>query len=155
MQNSRAAAQRGNDMTSGRPPRILIADDDADLRAELASSLQMEGFQVMEAADGNELLEAVVRAVGENGEAAGVDAIVTDVMMPGFSGLDVLTAIRSRAKTIPILVITGFGDERLCRKAESLGAVTVFRKPFDVHRLGTALREALRHVHEAQPERQA
>jgi two-component system, response regulator, stage 0 sporulation protein F len=128
-----------------RAPRILVADDDPDIRSELASALAEDGFLVVEAADGNELLDLVVRAVADSSARPFFDAIVTDVMMPGFSGLDVLTALRSRTARVPVLVITAFGDERTIRTAESLGAVAVFRKPFDLDDLRTALENALAH----------
>ncbi len=128
-----------------RAPRILVADDDPDIRGELASALSDDGFLVVEAADGNELLDLVVHAVADPSARPFFDAIVTDVKMPGFSGLDVLTAMRSRTARVPVLVITAFGDERTIRIAESLGAVAVFRKPFDLEDLRTALENALAH----------
>ncbi len=128
-----------------RAPRILVADDDPDIRSELASVLSEDGFLVVEAADGNELLDLVVHAVADPSARPFFDAIVTDVMMPGFSGLDVLTAMRSRTARVPVLVITAFGDERTIRIAESLGAVAVFRKPFDLEDFRTALENALAH----------
>jgi CheY-like chemotaxis protein len=123
----------------------LVADDDPDIRSELASALSEDGFLVVEAADGNELLDLVVHAVADPSARPFFDAIVTDVMMPGFSGLDVLTAMRTRTARVPVLVITAFGDERTIRIAESLGAVAVFRKPFDLEDFRTALENALAH----------
>ena len=128
-----------------RAPRILVADDDPDIRTELASALSDDGFLVVEAADGNELLDLVVHAVADPSARPFFDAIVTDVMMPGFSGLDVLTAMRSRTARVPVLVITAYGDDRTTRIAESLGAVAVFRKPFDLEDLRTAIENALAH----------
>jgi CheY-like chemotaxis protein len=132
-----------------RAPRILVADDDPDIRGELASALSNDGFLVVEAADGNELLDLVVHAVADPSAHPFFDAIVTDVMMPGFSGLDVLTAMRSRTARVPVLVITAYGDERTTRLAESLGAVAVFRKPFDLDALCTAIQSAVAHASHA------
>jgi DNA-binding response OmpR family regulator len=128
-----------------RPTRVLVADDDADIRAEVASGLEEAGFQVVEAADGNELLELVVRGVADASARPFYDAIITDVMMPGFSGLDVLTAMRARVARVPVLVITAFADARTSRLAQSLGAATVIRKPFSLEKLKAALEHALDH----------
>ena len=64
-----------------KSPRVLVADDDADIRAALAEGLADAGFQVVEAADGNELLELVVRGVADASAMPYYDAIVADVMM--------------------------------------------------------------------------
>ena len=140
--NSTAWARRGQFLGESAP-RVLIADDDPDIRAELVSALSEDGYEVIEAADGNQLLEAVVQAFTDDDGEPRYDAIVTDVMMPGFSGLDVLTAMRTKTTRIPVLVITAFGDDRTVRMAASLGAVAVFRKPFDLDDFRTALLNAL------------
>jgi DNA-binding response OmpR family regulator len=72
------------------------------------------------------------------------DAIVTDLMMPGFSGLDVLTAMRRHLSGIPVVVITAFGDARTRRTAEALGSVSVLNKPFDMDDLRATLASSLR-----------
>jgi two-component system response regulator (stage 0 sporulation protein F) len=140
---STAAWARRGRFLGERAPRVLLADDDEDLREELASALAEDGFEVVQASDGNQLLEAVVKALTDDGGHTVYDAIVTDVAMPGFSGIDVLTAMRTRTARIPVLVITGFSDERTLNKAASLGAVAVFRKPFELDDFRTALVNAL------------
>jgi len=122
-----------------RAPRVLVAEDDADLRAEVSEALVIDGCLVTEARDGYELLGLISRAItGEAGERP-FDAIVTDIMMPGFSGLDVLTAIRRYIADTPVIVITGLGDLHTRRVAESLGSVSVMKKPFDFDDLRTTL----------------
>jgi DNA-binding response OmpR family regulator len=121
----------------------LVADDDTDLREEIAAALAGDGFEVVQAVDGDQLLEAVIRAFSDDSGRPLYDAIVTDVMMPGFSGLDVLTAMRARTARIPVLVMTGFCDDRTRRMATSLGALAVFSKPFELDDLRTALVHAL------------
>jgi two-component system response regulator (stage 0 sporulation protein F) len=119
-------------------PRVLIADDDTDLREELASVLSEDGYDVDEAADGNELLDALASA-NIHSERPTYDVILMDLMMPGFSGVDVLTALHTPPPRVPVLVMTGCEDEHVVRTAASLGAVAVFRKPFDLEDLRTAL----------------
>ena len=122
---------------------MLIADDDPDMRDALATSLSADGYLIVEAVDGNALLDLVVKAVADESGRPQYDAIVTDVMMPGFSGLDVLTAMRGRTARIPVLVITGLTDARTTRIAESLGAAAVLHKPFNIEELRAALARAI------------
>jgi DNA-binding NtrC family response regulator len=126
-----------------RAPRIVVADDDPDIRAELADALAADGCLVAEARDGYELLGLLAASVTSNRGKLAYDAIVTDVMMPGFSGLDVLTAVRRHLVGVPVVVVTGFGDARTCRAAEALGTVSVVRKPLDLDDLKTTLVNAL------------
>jgi two-component system, response regulator, stage 0 sporulation protein F len=145
------ASSHDDDFERTRAPRVLVADDDADIRAEVASGLEEAGFLVVEAADGNELLDLVVRGVADASAHPYYDAIITDVMMPGFSGLDVLTAMRARVARVPVLVITAFADARTSRLAQSLGAASVIRKPFELDKLKAALEDALSIARSARP----
>jgi CheY-like chemotaxis protein len=126
-----------------RQPSIVVADDDADARELLASALATDGYAVVEARDGYELLGLLAAAVTRAPGHVRFDAIVTDVMMPGFSGLDVLTAVRRHLDGIPVVVVTAFGDARVCRIAEALGSVAVVSKPFDLDDLRTTLANAI------------
>ena len=132
-----------------KAPRLLIADDDTDLREQLASVLSEDGYDVDEAADGNELLEALASASRPASEQPTYAAIVMDLMMPGFSGVDVLTALHTPPPRVPVLVMTGCEDEHVVRTASSLGAVAVFRKPFDLDELRTALLNVVMHPQRA------
>lgn len=120
------------------PSRVLIAEDDADLRRLLASTLRSDGYQVEEVATGFELL---ARASGQ-----GVNVIVSDVRMPGLTGLEVLAGLRARGRpeiwNTPIILITAFGDSETHREAERLGAI-LFDKPFDLDDLRTCVMHLL------------
>jgi DNA-binding NtrC family response regulator len=124
----------------GRAPRILVADDDDDTRMEIADGLAGEGCVVIEARNGDELLDLVVRHAEHQ---AHFDAIVTDVVMPGFSGLDILAAFRGRTASVPVLVITGHQDPHTHFLAASLGAAAVLHKPFSFDKLRLLLAKAL------------
>jgi len=144
MSTSPASFSGGTVAQDDRALRVVVADDDADLRAELASALIDDGCVVTEARDGYELL-AVLAAWATGGDkSGGLDAIVTDVMMPGFSGIDVLTALQRHLIRVPIVVVTAFGDARTCRAAESLGSVSVLKKPFTIDELRAALARSMR-----------
>jgi CheY-like chemotaxis protein len=122
--------------------RILLADDDLDMRTLLASALRQDGYDVVEIADGSELFQTVYSWL-RHGNGRGIDAIVTDIRMPAFSGLEVLAELRSRYTTLPVILITAFGDQQTHAEARALGAYAVFDKPFDVDDLRTVLLNAL------------
>jgi CheY-like chemotaxis protein len=127
----------GRDQTD-RPRRVIVADDDPDMRELLASTLRHDGYEVVEIADGSELFQTVHSWL-RHGDGRGLDAIVTDNRMPAFSGLEVLAELRSVNTKLPVILITAFGDGRTHAAARALGACAVFDKPFDVDDLRTAL----------------
>lgn len=129
MREDTALAQ---DMTSGmrQPRRVLVAEDDAEMRRLLVTQLRLEGIDVQEASDGRALWRQMQRACVE-GDGERPDVIVTDVRMPGMSGLEALRRIRTVAPDVPVVVVTGFGSNHTHAEARSLGAA-VLDKPFEV-----------------------
>jgi CheY-like chemotaxis protein len=119
---------------SGRPARILVADDDTEMRNLLASSLRGDGYDVVEATSGPDLLEEVSMLLF-SGQAVPVDLIISDERMPGMLGSEVLAGLRESRWPTPFVLITGFGDAETHRRAFSLGARAVFDKPFDLDEL--------------------
>jgi CheY-like chemotaxis protein len=113
-------------------PRILVVDDDRDVRETVGEFLRSEGFDVVEAANGLEALLQVKRA-----RPAGV---VLDLMMPRLGGLDAIKRIRAFDRAIRVVVITGLPDQELHRQARASGAVAVLTKPISPADLVAALR---------------
>lgn len=109
--------------------RVLIADDDPAMRGLLESVLLRAGYEVETASDGAELLERLDAGARESRVP---QLIVSDICMPGLTGLDVLTRVRTHFPTLPVLLITAFGDALTHRRAHALGAVEVIDKPFDL-----------------------
>jgi DNA-binding response OmpR family regulator len=101
--------------------------------------LATDGYVVIEACDGQALLLAI-----ENLRAGSVRPvmIVSDVRMPGYSGLDLLAILRCASWTLPVVLITAFGDEDTHAEALELGAVAVLDKPFDLDHLRAVVRAA-------------
>jgi DNA-binding response OmpR family regulator len=124
-----------------RPARIVVAEDDADMRGLLAEALRKDGHDVIEAADGQRLLVAVVSA-GFRETTRPVDLVVSDIRMPLGSGLDILQALRAARWTNPVILMTAFGDDETRARAEALGARLV-DKPFELRALRAAVRELL------------
>ncbi len=125
-------------------PRVLIAEDDDDIRTLLVTVLRADGYAVIEACDGRDAIDRIAPAMlfDENGIAP--DAIITDVRMPGISGITLLSGLRANGWDTPIIIITAFDTERIRSEARELGADAVFAKPFDIDDLRTALAHVLR-----------
>lgn len=111
-----------------RPRRILLAEDNRDMRSLLASALEVEGYEVTQCSDGDQLVDRIVTPSPE----IDFDLIISDVRMPGHSGLELLDAGRQLRGFPPMILITAFGSEALHERARHLGAVAVFDKPFDI-----------------------
>jgi len=122
--------------------RILVAEDDKEMRTLLVQSLKREGYEVMECPDGLELMETLT-AAATDGEMLNLSLIVSDIRMPWITGLDVLRGMRDYVGYPPVILITAFGDEETHEEALSLGAAAVFDKPFDVELLLDKVRDFL------------
>jgi DNA-binding response OmpR family regulator len=113
--------------------RILVIDDDRYVRTLLCDLLEAWGYVPEGAADGHEGL----RLFGDGG----YDAILTDLGMPGITGLDVVASVRDRDAGVPVIMFTAFTGD-LEDHGRRLG-FTVLRKPLDIEGLRRAVRAAL------------
>jgi DNA-binding response OmpR family regulator len=130
-------------VVASRPRRLLLAEDDPSLRQMLVSAFLADGFEVVAAADGLELLANIERALEVRREKADAFLVVADVHMPGLTGLDVLAILRCAGRQTPVILITAFGDSDTCAEALELGAAAVLDKPFDLDQLLSEARRAL------------
>ena len=124
--------------------RVLLAEDDRELRTLMAEALRRDGLDVVEVEDGRALVDRLADAVSADGALDGFDLVVSDVRMPGFTAIDVLTALRPFLKRTPVVLITAFGDPRTHARARGLGAAAVLDKPFDIDDLRAMLGKLLR-----------
>ncbi len=120
--------------------KILLAEDDVEMRRLLAASLRRDRHEIVEVENGLQLLEHISRALRQD-DASMPDVIVSDVRMPGQTGLEVLAILRRADAHVPVILITAFGDPELHAEARALGAVAVFDKPFDIDDLRSAIRD--------------
>ena len=124
-----------------RSDRILIADDDSAMRSLLRAALVRAGFEVEEARDGIEVLQ-LVRAV-RYGERPPIHVMVSDVWMPGRSGLDLLQSLQELGVAIPVILITAFGTDEVHEQGCLGGACAVIDKPFSLETLLDHIRKCL------------
>jgi CheY-like chemotaxis protein len=124
-------------------PTVLVAEDDPEMRRLLATVLPRWGFDVTLAHDGDELTDLVQRFLHGTSEERShpPDLIISDVRMPGHSGLSVLEYLRRNDWTTPFVVITAFGDPSTHAEARRLGAARVLDKPFDLNHLRATVLE--------------
>jgi DNA-binding response OmpR family regulator len=117
--------------------RLLVAEDDADLRRLLAVALRRDGHEVIEARDGAEILEALASTLIEP-VASPFDVVICEQTLPGIPGLTVLAGLRSRQRATPFILVT---DEPAVReRAGRLGAAVVDH--LDVQAIRAAVRRA-------------
>ena len=129
-------------LTADSGPVVLLAEDDDELRSLLARKLRRAGYGVIEAATGVELIELIVaHAMGPltMGKRS-ASLVISDIRMPGWTGLEVLTVLRRAEVTLPIILMTAFGDAATHASARSLGASAIYDKPVDLDVLVAAAR---------------
>ena len=114
-----------------RPARVLLAEDDQEMRCILSSCLRKAGYDVFEVKDGDEFIEFLDITKLSN-HLLESDIIVSDIRMPGSSGLEILSMLRSYDWKTPVILITAFGSTETHAEAMRLGASAVFDKPFDI-----------------------
>jgi DNA-binding NtrC family response regulator len=115
-------------------PTILLVEDDAFVLKRLARVLEKEGWKAITADSGESALQQLDRTR--------VDVVVTDLRMPGMSGLDLLHAIKQEALDCEVIVITGYGDETTAVRAMKEGALNYIRKPIDLDQFILSIEKA-------------
>jgi FixJ family two-component response regulator len=119
-----------------REPLVAVIDDDNSFRVALADSLCALGYGAREFASAEEFIA---------GDWEGsCDCVVTDVHMPGMSGLDLKRLLVSRGSKMPVIMITAHAEPELEAKALSNGAVCLLEKPFEPDTLINCLEKALK-----------
>jgi DNA-binding NtrC family response regulator len=118
--------------------RILVVDDEADIRESLETLLELEGYGVDLAQNGAEGLRRA--------EAGNYDLILLDLMMPDRSGMEVLREIRERDPETPIFMITAYGSAEVAVSALKNGANDYFSKPWDNEKLLIEIERMIAHT---------
>jgi DNA-binding response OmpR family regulator len=121
---------------------VVVAEDDVEMRRMLAEALQEEGYEVTEIKDGGALRRFIENA-GKVPPYPAADLLISDIRMPGYTGLEVLQALRMFDWALPVILITAFGDEKTHEEALRLGAEKVYNKPFDLEQFVSEVRNRL------------
>ncbi|MGV1835851.1 sigma-54-dependent transcriptional regulator [Rhizobium rhizogenes] len=116
-------------------PGVLLIEDDAALRRSLAQWLSLNELSVIEAADGNEALKVL--------RSDTIDVVISDVRMPGISGLELLAVIRKAWPELPVIILSGHGDVPMAVAAIQAGAFNFLTKPYVPEQLIGTLQNAL------------
>lgn len=119
-----------------RPPRVVIAEDDDDMRSVLCELVSGLGVQVAEASSGGDLVVLLT-------DDRPVDLLITDVRMPWMTGFQVALSARNSGLSVPIIVVTAFPDDTLRAQVENLGSAVLLAKPFRPEELLSLVRERL------------
>ena len=113
--------------------RILVVDDDSGMLASLRGLFRSRGQEAVVARSGQEAL----------GQLDGVDAVVTDFAMPGMDGVQLVQAIHDRDESLPVILLTAHGSERVAVNAMKSGAYDYLTKPFDADEFSVVVDRAL------------
>ncbi len=129
-----AAPPTVRSMRFGRA-RILVADDDAEMRTVVADTLETDGYRVRVASSGRAFLDALMSTDGGQHAMDGVDLVLLDNRMPGMTGLEALRRFRQAERGTPAILMTAYPGPQVEAEAASLDA-TVLSKPFTRGDLG-------------------
>src|SRR5438046_1385857 len=114
---------------------ILVADDDASIRSLLKQLLSDEGYSVVEATTGNEVVEKV--------KDTNPDLVIMDVRMPELDGIEALSKLKATSPKTSVLIMTAFGTSNHAIRAMELGAFDYITKPFELDKIALAVKRVL------------
>jgi DNA-binding NtrC family response regulator len=121
-------------VTEAERPRVLIADDEVNLRRVLGAILEREGYEVLSASDGEEALDLMPR---------GVHTVITDLKMPRLDGMGLLRKVSTEWPDVPVIMITAHGSVDNAVEAVKLGAFDYIEKPFEREQIKLVVQKAL------------
>ncbi len=117
--------------------KILVAEDEPLMRMAVEAKLKSEGYQVTATSDGREALKSI--------EESPPDLLITDILMPYTSGLELIGIVKSNsAYNIPVIVLSGIGEEHTVLEAFQLGAEDFLTKPFNPAELSVRVKRLLK-----------
>lgn len=122
-------------MPKARIPLIAIVDDDRAVRTSTAKLMLSVGYDAVSFASGEEFLDSAYLEKAT--------CIITDLQMPGMTGLELQDLLRARGRMTPVIFITAYPEEQARRQALAGGAAGFFRKPFDVTAMLECIQSAL------------
>ena len=119
--------------------RVLIVDDEPDIRKVVRMTLQKAGYEVLEAEDGEKAIEVINS--GENRLL--LDVVICDIRMPKVNGIEAITYFRRNYPRVPLIVLTGFPDTDMATSLLREGVVDYLVKPVEGDKLKAAVMRAM------------
>ena len=129
------AAQDDLRLSDDRPPRVLVVDDEPSLADLLTLALQYEGWEVRSAGTGGEALRLA--------DEFRPDAVLLDMMLPDFDGIEVVRRLRAADRTVPVLFLSARDDVEDRRAGQTAGAQGYLTKPFSLDAVIDGIRAML------------
>jgi two-component system chemotaxis response regulator CheY len=125
---------------SGSRGRVLVVDDEADVRKAVNLALTKSGYDVIEADDGKKAVEVI----NSDDNALCVDVVICDVRMPRVNGVEAIAYFRREFPTLPVIVLTGFPDVQLATSLLKQGVADYVVKPVERDTLAAAVDAAMK-----------
>jgi PAS domain S-box-containing protein len=116
---------------------ILVVEDDVAVRTSVRRLLERYGYQVLEAPSGGQALSAIAES------ARAIDLVISDMVMPGMSGLELRQRLRELRPTLPVLLMSGYSEEAITRLGSPGSLGLLIEKPFTVQGILQKVKEAL------------
>ncbi|MEZ5289624.1 MAG: PAS domain S-box protein [Vicinamibacterales bacterium] len=130
------APETGRSLSPGRG-RVLVVDDDADIRSVIGRALGHAGYDVLAAGNGLEALEVLTAQAGR------VDLVLTDVMMPGMDGADLAARVKDEFPAVRMLFTSGYAESVLAKRGVFAGGIEFLAKPYTLRALTEKVRGVL------------
>ena len=115
--------------------RILVVEDDEGMRSLLRDFFEEEGFEVETAEDGAKVVPRLIKS--------SFDLVITDIRMPGLSGLDIVPTLKQIQPGVAVLVITAFGGKDVRYRTLARGADAYLEKPLQLEKLKTLVNQLI------------
>lgn len=116
--------------------KVLVVDDESQIVFLLKQVLEREGYEVFTASNG-------IEGIDSNSKN-NPDVIILDLKMPAMNGIEALEHIRKTDEDVKVIILTGYGNEEMVGKAESLNAYKFINKPFNIAEIRNTVRDALK-----------
>ncbi len=122
--------------------RILLAEDEVQTRRSIAIVLENAGYSVHEVVNGFDAADCLINSMADMNR---FDLLLTDIVMPEMSGLELVNMIKQRQISLPIVIISGYGDRRMRLQLVGLGYSHFLDKPFEPEVLLQSIENALQY----------